>query len=247
MNPWAAAGAVAFGGAAVSAWGAVYPRSQLFGRTLRVTGNASTVALTFDDGPNPAATPALLDLLDAHDARTTFFLIGRHVRAFPALAREIAARGHAIGNHTETHPSLICLPPQKLREELERCREAIASATGRELRWMRPPFGFRGPQLGGVVRALGYSGVAMWSKWAWDWKPQPAEPVIRRLRRVAGGDIVLLHDGDHRVLEGDRRHTVAALEHWLPRWKDAGMRFVTLDGSAATSPVNAAATAREKT
>jgi len=247
MNPWAAAGVVAFGGAAMGAWGAVHPRSQLFGRTLRVTGNASTIALTFDDGPNPAATPALLDLLDAHDARATFFLIGRHVRAFPALAREVAARGHAIGNHTETHPNLIFLPAQKLREELERCREAIASATGRELRWMRPPFGFRGPQLGGVVCALGYSGVAMWSKWAWDWKPQPAEPVIRRLRRVSGGDIVLLHDGDHRVLEGDRRHTIAALEHWLPRWKDAGMRFVTLDGSAATSPVNAAAAARKKT
>ena len=215
---------------------------------MRTTGDASTVALTFDDGPNPAATPALLDLLDKDDARATFFLIGQHVRAFPALAREIAARGHAIGNHTETHPSLIFLSRAKLREELNRCREAILSAVGgTEPRWMRPPFGFRGPQLDAVVRELGYSGVAMWSKWAWDWKPQPAERVIHRLRRVIGGDIVLLHDGDHRLLEGDRRHTVAAIAHWLPRWKDAGMRFVTLDAIGSTAPRNLPPAARGKT
>jgi peptidoglycan/xylan/chitin deacetylase (PgdA/CDA1 family) len=206
------------------------------------------VALTFDDGPNPAATPALLDLLDAHSVHATFFLIGQHVRAFPALTREIAARGHATGNHTETHPSLIFLSRARLRDELNRCREAILSAVGgAEFRWMRPPFGFRGPQLDGVVRQLGYSGVAMWSKWAWDWKPQPAERVIHRLRRVVGGDIVLLHDGDHRLLEGDRRHTVAALAHWLPRWKDAGMRFVTLDAVGNTAPMNLPAAARGKT
>jgi len=248
VNPWATAGAAVFGGAAVGAWGAVHPRSQLFGRTVRTTGDASTVALTFDDGPNPAATPALLDLLDKDDARATFFLIGQHVRAFPALAREIAARGHAIGNHTETHPSLIFLSRAKLREELNRCREAILSAVGgTEPRWMRPPFGFRGPPLDAVVRELGYSGVAMWSKWAWDWKPQPAERVIHRLRRVIGGDIVLLHDGDHRLLEGDRRHTVAAIAHWLPRWKDAGMRFVTLDAIGSTAPRNLPPAARGKT
>ena len=246
MNVWVTAGAVALSGAAVGAWGAVHPQSQFFGRTIRMTGNSSTVALTFDDGPNPAATPALLDLLDKHDARATFFLIGRHVRAFPDLARAIAARGHAIGNHTETHPSLIFLSRSKLCEELNSCREAILSATGGgKLRWMRPPFGFRGPQLEGVVRQLGYSGVAMWSKWAWDWKSQPVEPVIHRLRRVIGGDIVLLHDGDHRLLESDRRHTVAALEHWLPRWKDAGIGFVTLDALSTEATMNLPAAARE--
>lgn len=248
MNPWATAGALVFGGAAIGAWGAVYPRSQLFGRTVCTTSDASTVALTFDDGPNPTATPALLDLLDAHGARATFFLIGRHVRAFPALVREIAARGHAIGNHTDSHPSLIFLSRANLREELNSCREAILSVVGgAQLRWMRPPFGFRGPQLDAVVRQLGYSGVAMWSKWAWDWKPQPAQQVIHRLRRVTGGDIVLLHDGDHRLLEGDRRHTIAALAHWLPRWRDAGMRFVTLDAIANTAPMNLPAATRSKT
>jgi peptidoglycan/xylan/chitin deacetylase (PgdA/CDA1 family) len=223
----AAGGSCAVGG--TLSWAAVAPSSQLFGPTIRRTGDASAIALTFDDGPNPAATPALLALLERYNAKATFFLIGRNVRTFPALAKEIAARGHVIGNHTETHPRLAFLPPARIADELSRCDDAIEAATGKKPRWMRPPFGFRGPQLGGVVRRHGSAGVVMWSVWARDWKPQPPEPVIQRLRRVGGGDIVLLHDGDHRVLEGDRRHTVAALEHWLPRWKDAGLRFVTLD------------------
>jgi hypothetical protein len=94
---------------------------------------------------------------------------------------------------------------------------------------MRPPFGYRSPLLHGIVRERGHAKLVMWSARARDWNPQPAQHVIRRLRRVRGGDIVLLHDGDHRVLEGERRHPVAALEYWLPRWTDAGIRAVNLD------------------
>lgn len=233
-----AAGAAGAGGAA-GAWGAVHPKSQLFGRTLCRTGDASTLALTFDDGPNPAVTPRLLELLARHEARATFFLVGRYVRACPGLAAEIAARGHAVGNHTETHPNLIWLSPQRIREELVRCNEAIAEATGREACWMRPPFGYRGPQLSGAVRRAACAGVAMWSAGGRDWRPQPAARVIRRLRLARGGDIVLLHDGDYRALGADRRHTIEALEYWLPRWKDAGLRFVGLDPSQNPGKVQA--------
>jgi peptidoglycan-N-acetylglucosamine deacetylase len=246
VNSAAIAGAIVLGGAGIFAWGMVYPQSQLFGPTIRRLGDSSALALTFDDGPNPAITPSLLDLLDRYDVRATFFLIGHHVRAFPALTREIAARGHGIGNHTETHPNLALLSPRNLRKELELCRGAISSAVRSEIRWMRPPYGFRGPQLSGTVRELGYSGVVMWSRWAWDWKPQPAAPVIKRLRRVAGGDIVLMHDGDPVLPEGDRRHVIAALEHWLPRWKDAGLRFVTLDVLRGDASSNLAAPASGK-
>lgn len=91
--------------------------TPLLGPTIRRTGDPSVMALTFDDGPNPAITPKLLDLLDRHNIRATFFLIGRYVRAFPSLAKEIAERGHAIGNHTDSHPALTFLSPRRIAEE----------------------------------------------------------------------------------------------------------------------------------
>jgi peptidoglycan/xylan/chitin deacetylase (PgdA/CDA1 family) len=184
--------------------------------------------LTFDDGPNPAVTPALLDLLDRYQAKATFFLIGKWIGPAAALAKEISARGHTIGNHTQTHRALVWRSRSIITEELQRCAEAIEAATALTSHWMRPPFGFRGPLLDGVARKRGER-VAMWSALAYDWKPQPAARVIERLRGVRGGDIVLLHDGDPHLPDGDRHHTVSALEHWLPRWQEAGIRFVTLD------------------
>jgi peptidoglycan/xylan/chitin deacetylase (PgdA/CDA1 family) len=215
--------------AGVAAWGAFSSASQIFGPTVRHTGRANTIALTFDDGPNPDVTPRLLDLLDRHHARATFFLIGRHARACEALVLEIASRGHSIGNHTDTHPNLIWMAPMQIEAELLRCGEAIESVTGHPLHWMRPPYGFRGPQLHTQVRKTGHLGVMMWSAMSRDWRPQPSERMIQRLRRVRDRDIVLLHDGDHRALRGDRAHVVEALEYWLPRWSDAGWRFIAAD------------------
>jgi peptidoglycan/xylan/chitin deacetylase (PgdA/CDA1 family) len=224
------AGGCAAAIAGVFAWAVVAPSSQLFGPTIRRTGDPAAVALTFDDGPNPAITPAMLDLLERYDAHATFFQIGERVRAFPALSREIAQRGHSLGNHTDTHPRLTFLSPRRIRHELARCNEALIAATGQTVRWMRPPYGYRGPQLERTVRGRnGHAQVVMWSNSPRDWKPQPTERMINRLRHVRGGDIVLLHDGDHRTPEGDRHHTVAALAYWLPRWKDAGIRLVSLD------------------
>jgi peptidoglycan-N-acetylglucosamine deacetylase len=225
MNPWAMTGAAAAGAAGILAWGAVSPRAELYGPTVRRAKDAQEIALTFDDGPNPAATPMVLDLLERYGAAATFFLMGAHVRAFPELAKEIAERGHEAGNHTETHPNLALCSGRRIAEELERCNEAIFWATGTRAEAMRPPFGFRGPQLARRVREAGLKRVVMWRAMAWDWKEQPAERVIERLRGVRGGDIVLLHDGDHREERGERGHTVKALEYWMPRWADAGFRF----------------------
>src|SRR6202167_1395156 len=121
INPawFAAGGACAAGG--LLAWGALAPGSQLFGRTLRRLDDTSSMAITFDDGPNPAVTPRVLEILARQNATATFFLIGQRVRAFPGLAREIAERGHALGNHTETHPPLTFLSAGRIGEELRRC------------------------------------------------------------------------------------------------------------------------------
>jgi peptidoglycan/xylan/chitin deacetylase (PgdA/CDA1 family) len=225
--------------AGVAAWGAVSPSAELFGPTVRHTATTKTLALTFDDGPNPAITPQLLDLFDRHSVRATFFLIGRFARACPDLVKEISARGHLLGNHTDTHANLIFRSRAGIREELARCQEAIAAATRSDPpRWMRPPYGYRSPMLDGEVRRAGMSGVVMWSRICWDWKPQPPNRLIGSLARVvrpgnSRGDVVVLHDGDHRALRGDRHHVVTALEHWLPRWRDAGLEFVTIETAAA--------------
>jgi peptidoglycan/xylan/chitin deacetylase (PgdA/CDA1 family) len=235
INPaWFAAGGVCAAGG-LFAWGALAPGSQLFGRTLQRLDDASSMAITFDDGPNPAVTPGVLEILARQNATATFFLIGQRVRAFPGLAREIAERGHALGNHTETHRSLTFLSAGRIAEELQRCDDAIASATGKIAHWMRPPFGYRSPLLDSIVRRRGGAGVAMWNVAAKDWRTHAPQSVIQRLRRARGGDIVLLHDGDHRVLEGKRGHVLAALEYWLPRWRDAGIQFVNLDAGPLTT------------
>ena len=244
MNPWPiVAGTAAVAG--IAAWGAVAPSSEMFGPTLRHTNSSGKMALTFDDGPNPAITPRLLDLFDRHSVAATFFLIGKFARACPGLVKEISARGHLLGNHTDTHLNLIFKSRLRIQEELARCQEAVATATGAAPpRWMRPPYGYRSPLLDAEVHRAGMQGVVMWSKIVWDWKPQPRERLIGRLARIARpggsqGDIVVLHDGDHRALGGDRGHIVAALEHWLPRWRDAGIEFVTIESSAVSGPMHA--------
>ncbi|MDE3136704.1 MAG: polysaccharide deacetylase family protein [Acidobacteriota bacterium] len=230
-----ATGLTIAGGAGLTAWAAVSPWSELFGPVLRRADSPVSMPLTFDDGPNPAITPALLDLLERYGARGTFFMIGRHVRANPQLAAEVLARGHAIGNHTETHPNLIWLSPARIREELLRCQEAIEDATGHGPRWMRPPYGFRGPQLAPVLRKGGWAGMALWSRAMFDWKPQPPGKMIRRMARARGGEILLMHDGDPFIERADRSHVLRSLEQWLPRWAEAGIKFPTIDDLTARS------------
>ncbi len=231
MTAWLTPVGVAAAGSGLFAWGACHPASRLFGPTTRHIGRGS-VALTFDDGPNPAMTPRLLDLLDRHRARATFFLIGRFVEAEPGLAAEIAARGHLIGNHTATHPALVWKTPGRIADELRRCQDAIERATGRRPIWMRPPYGFRGPHLQSVARRAGVGRIAMWSVTGYDWTPQPADRLIGRLGRVRGGDVVLLHDGFHGGLGADRSHTIDAVAHWLPRWADGGLGLAAVDGTS---------------
>jgi len=248
VNPWPilAPSAAVCG---TLAWGAVHPTAQLFGPALHNTSDRKEVALTFDDGPNPSTTPRLLELLEEQGSKATFFLVGRTARLCPQIVREIAARGHLIGNHTESHPSLALRSTRRIEEELRRCAESLDNALGGSGHsaslWMRPPFGFRGPQLWPAVRRARLRGVAMWSLTCYDWKPQPPSRLIDRLRRVTElktgpGEIVLLHDGDFRRPGADRSHVVAALKYWLPRWKDAGLKFVTMNDVASASEADSA-------
>src|SRR5437879_9915193 len=125
MNPLLITGSGALAAAGAIAYGAVHPRSQFFGRTIWRTNSRRKLAITFDDGPNPAITPRLLDLLDRYKASSTFFLIGRYIRECPELVTEIAARGHVVGNHTESHPNLFWKRSAEIRVELRLTHSAI--------------------------------------------------------------------------------------------------------------------------
>src|SRR5262249_50781988 len=135
---------------------------------------------------------------------------------------------HTIGNHTETHPNLLWQSRRRIVEELERCDASIAEATGQRPRIMRPPYGYRRPQVHAVALDIGLGRPVLWSRSARDWPGQQATHVIQRLQAIRERDIVLLHDGFHAALGADRRHTLAALEYWLPRWKAQGLALVGL-------------------
>jgi peptidoglycan/xylan/chitin deacetylase (PgdA/CDA1 family) len=253
VNPWLieTPAAVAIAAAGLATYGAVYPRAQIFGATICRTNSARKLALTFDDGPNPSITPKLLDLLDRYNAKATFFVIGRYVRECPELVKETVARGHKVGNHTELHPNLFWCSPSQIRIELRLCQDAIRNVLGAPPKWFRPPFGMRNPWVIPAARELGYRTV-MWTLIPGDWREKPAEWLIRRMQPIADrakkksesgpnpvaagtGDVLCLHDGGHRELNSDRARTLAALEHWLPRWRDLGLQFVTIE-EAVSAP-----------
>jgi peptidoglycan-N-acetylglucosamine deacetylase len=251
MDPWLLAAPVAIAAAGgVVGYGAVYPRSQLFGGTLCRTNSAKKLAITFDDGPNPAITPKLLDLFERHSGRATFFLIGDFVRQCPELVRDTVARGHGLGNHTYTHPNLFGCSPAKIHDQLQHCNEAIAEVTGAMPKWFRPPYGLRNPWVIPAANRMGMQAV-MWTLITSDWNAQTPEWLIPRMALIAKhaqqnvaktnqaaahrhGDILCLHDGNHLHLNGDRHCTLEALAYWMPRWRDLGLEFVTIDEAVRT-------------
>jgi peptidoglycan-N-acetylglucosamine deacetylase len=246
VNPWLIGAPAAIAATAgLTAYGAANPRAQLFGRTVCRTNSPGKLAITFDDGPNPSITSKLLDLLDRHQAQATFFLIGRYARECPDLVREIASRGHVVANHTETHPNLFWFPPAKIQMELRLGRAAIANILGTPPKWFRPPWGLRNPWVASAARELNMR-VVLWTLLPGDWRASSCGWLIHRMQPIAThaerhakdqsgtGDVLCLHDGSHRKQNADRTHTLAALEHWLPRWRDLGLQFVTIDHAVRT-------------
>ena len=206
------------------------PQSQLYGRTLTHGSDPAQIALTYDDGPNDPYTLQLLELLDKHQARATFFLIGKYVRQHPDIVRTIHQAGHAIGNHTENHPNLIFVPASRLRQELESCSRAIEDATSATVSLFRPPFGGRRPAVLHVARSLGLTPV-MWSVTAYDWKARSSEEIVRKVSRSLGtrrrpqGEIILLHDGSHLKFGAERNFTIQATSTLLEEYSAQGRRF----------------------
>ena len=221
--------------AATLAYAALSPGSQLFGRTLIAGGDANEAALTYDDGPNDAVTESLLDTLAAHNARATFFVIGRYARQRPELVRRIRAAGHLVGNHTETHPWLAWQSARTIHEELRACNQAIEDALGEPVRYFRPPHGARRPAVFRAAAELGLTTV-QWNVMGMDWQPIGTDRILShidrgltRARSRGTGANILLHDGSQHGLGADRTATVASTAALLVRFAADGTRTVTVD------------------
>ena len=183
------------------------------------------VGLTFDDGPHPEGTPAVLTELERAGARATFFLVGEQVRRFPALAAELVAAGHEVALHGQRHRVQLRLTPGQVAEDLDRGAESIARATGREPALYRPPLGIFSPAGLALVRGRGLRPL-LWSRWGRDWSARatPESIAATVTRDVGAGDVLLLHDADHYSAAGSHRRTAAALPRVLAELERRGLR-----------------------
>ena len=197
--------------------------SFLSGGLVRTRGPArpSTVYLTFDDGPHAEHTPRLLELLARHDANGTFFMIGEAAAQMPELVTRMHSEGHAIGNHSMTHPRMRTLARREQWAEIDRADAVLRQLDGRHKHVFRPPNG-RLTMWTVAASVLRRNPLMLWTIDSLDYKLGPEE-VVRQLQRARpeGGDVLLFHD--------DNECACRALEELLPAWKRAGLRFAALD------------------
>ena len=235
-----ALGGIVLNHAAITAAG-LLPRSRLLGTNLTRLPEAATargeLALTFDDGPEPAVTPQVLDLLDAAGQRATFFCIADRVLRHPALAREIVARGHALQNHTARHRhDFAFLGPRAYAAEIGRAQAIVQDVTGTTPTCFRAPAGLRNPFLAPVLHRMGLVLVS-WTRRGFDTRSQPAAALQAKLeRRLAACDILLLHDGHAGRSPDGQPLVLAVLPGLLAACAARQLRSVTLP-QALSAPI----------
>jgi peptidoglycan-N-acetylglucosamine deacetylase len=187
------------------------------------------VALTFDDGPHPQGTPAVLEVLRERGATATFFLVGEQAGRYPALVAEIVAAGHGVELHCFRHRNNLRLGPANFLEDAERARLSIEEAGGRAVTCYRPPYGIFSAATLRAVRQRGWRPV-LWSRWGRDWdRGATAESIARRASAdIGAGDIVLLHDADYYSARGSWVRTAAALPLILDEIEACGLKTASL-------------------
>lgn len=234
--PWAL-GVIAANHIGLTAVG-LWPRSRLLGSNITRLPDAlaadNKVALTFDDGPNPAITPWVLDQLDKHHAKATFFCVGEHVRAHPELTREIVKRGHVIENHSNLHShAFSTFGLKRLQLDIEAAQTTIAEHTGRVPQLFRAPAGLRSPLLEPILARCGLQ-LASWTRRGFDTVERDADKVFQRLdKQLGAGDILLLHDGASAAHLNNRPVIFDVLPRLLTRFDTLGLRAIPIISSNA--------------
>jgi peptidoglycan/xylan/chitin deacetylase (PgdA/CDA1 family) len=223
LPPLAAAGAAS----SFMAWAVRGRSASVFGRSVwRGPRGRRALALTFDDGPGES-TPDILEILAEHHVPATFFQCGANVDRLPQIAREVAARGHEIGNHSYSHPYLFLRSPSTIENELRRAQETIERHTAVRPAWFRAPYGARWFGLGRAQRKLQLTGV-MWSAIGYDWSLRADEVVARMAASASNGAILCLHDGRELLEKPDVRTTVETVRRLVPQLLDRGYKFETI-------------------
>ena len=229
--PWAL-GAVVLNHAVLTTAG-LWPRSSLLGPNLTHLPTASAargdIALTIDDGPDPEVTPAVLDLLDRLDTQATFFCIAERAAAHAALTRQIVARGHSVQNHSHQHRhNFSLLGPRGMGDEIARAQDVLADITGVRPTCFRAPAGLRNPFLDRVLHRQGLRLVS-WTRRGFDTRERDPQRVLARLADgLAGGDILLLHDGHAARAANGQPVLLEVLPRLIERCRQAGLHAVTL-------------------
>jgi len=225
------------GAVSAAAWCAPAPAPVVPGlaevmRIPRRLPDARGIALTFDDGPHPSGTPAVLDLLAVARVTATFYLVGEQVERWPELAARIVSEGHEVGLHGFRHTLLLRRTPRGLTRDLLRAAAVIEDATGAAPRSYRPPYGVFNSFALGLVRRQGWQPM-LWSRWGRDWgaHDRPDDIARRATRAIGGGDVILLHDADHYSAPGSWRQTVAALPSILSACTATGLPAVSVTQS----------------
>ncbi len=191
------------------------------------TASGRGYALTFDDGPHPQGTPAVLEILARERVHATFFLVGEQILRDPGLAREIIQAGHGVGLHCHRHRNLLRLTPRQVREDIARAHHSIVTHTGRSPRLYRPPYGVLNASALRLARARGWR-TLLWSHWGRDWQER-ATPVSIAARVTDGageGAVLLLHDADDYSAPGSWRRTAQALPRVLATLAERGLQAV---------------------
>jgi peptidoglycan/xylan/chitin deacetylase (PgdA/CDA1 family) len=232
--PWAL-GAVAGNHLLLTA-AVFWPRSRVLGANLvclpAPAAARREVSLTFDDGPDPEVTPRVLDLLDRHHAKASFFCVGEKAAAYPGIVKEIVRRGHGIENHSHRHsPAFACYGIFRLKRDVEAVQAIVSGITGRAPRFFRAPMGLRSPLLDPVLARCGLRYVS-WTRRGLDGRHRDPEKVLERLTcGLAAGDILLLHDSGYSRTRDGTPVVLAVLPELLDRIQAEGLRPVTLSAA----------------